>query len=139
MAMDLKRELRGKLEAIAPEYGMVELSYPSFVRCYGYYTQPLAAADAVEALNSLLDAATGVPMEVEIVGARNGGEWFGGGHVWHAGGRWATETVDKIKEKQRGREGNAEDAALDGDTDPEEDGKSNMAKNFWSAFDALDE
>ncbi|ETW85742.1 hypothetical protein HETIRDRAFT_310882 [Heterobasidion irregulare TC 32-1] len=86
MDMDLKRELRTKLDAIAPEYGMVDLTYPSFVRCYGYHMQPLSAADAVEVLEALLDAATGVRIEVEVEGARNGGEWFGGGH----GDWWVT-------------------------------------------------
>lgn len=139
MAMDLKRELRDKLEAIAPEYGMVELSYPSFVRCYGYHTQPLAAADAVEALNALLDAATGLVMEVEVIGARNGGEWFGGGRVWQAGGRWASEIMEKHKEMDRGAEGEGEGAVLDEDGTAEKEGKSYLARNFWSAFEALTE
>jgi len=34
--MDLKHPLRDKLDAIAPEYGMIELTYPSFACCYGY-------------------------------------------------------------------------------------------------------
>lgn len=138
MAMDLKRELRDKLEAIAPEYGMVELSYPSFVRCYGYHTQPLAAADAVEALNALLDAATGLTMEVEVVGARNGGEWFGGGRVWQASGRWASEIIEKQRKKERQVEGEGEGVVLDEDGTADE-GKSYLARNFWSAFEALTE
>jgi len=73
MDMDLKHQLRDKLDAIAPEYGMIELTYPSCVRCYGYHMQPLSAADAVDALNALLDAATGVRIEIEADGARNGG------------------------------------------------------------------
>ncbi|KAI0035725.1 CDC45-like protein [Vararia minispora EC-137] len=133
MDMDLKRDLRDKLEAIAPEYGMVELSYPSFVRCHGYHTQPLSAADAVEGLTALLDAATGIRMEVEVDGARNGGEWFGGGHVWRATGKWMTDDVPK------GRMNGDEDGA--GVEDKGEGEESTLAswtvKNFWNAFDAL--
>ncbi|KNZ74782.1 Cell division control protein 45 like protein [Termitomyces sp. J132] len=57
MDMDLKRDLVRKLNDIAPEYGLVELSYPSFMRCFGYRSQPLSAADAVEGISALLDAA----------------------------------------------------------------------------------
>ena len=82
MNMELKRDLVDRLEATAPEYGLLELSYPSFFRCYGYRLHPLSAADAVEGLAALLDVAGGVKMEVEVEGARNGGEWFGAGRVW---------------------------------------------------------
>ena len=60
MAKDLKLSLRNKLDQIAPEYGLVELTYPSFTRCYGYLSQPLSACDAVEAVSALLDVAGGV-------------------------------------------------------------------------------
>lgn len=95
MDMDLKRQLQSKLEAISPEYGMVELTYPSFMRLYGFKSHPLSAADAVEAVSALLDIAGGVKMEVEVEGARNGGEWFGGGKVW--------EAPDKVSSEERGK------------------------------------
>jgi cell division control protein 45 len=135
MDMDLKRQLRDKLDAIAPEYGMIELMYPSFVRCYGYHMQPLSAADAVDALNALLDTATGVRIEVEADGARNGGEWFGGGRVWHAAGRWGvSETKEKAGERGRGQE--EEDATGERQDEGRE---SFLVRNFWNAFDALEE
>src|SRR5579863_604746 len=135
MDMDLKRQLRDKLDAIAPEYGMIELTYPSFVRCYGYHMQPLSAADAVDALNALLDAATGVRIEVEVDGARNGGEWFGGGGVWRAAGRWGgPETNEKGGVRglgQQEEEGNATgERGVEGR-------ESCLVRNFWNAFDAL--
>jgi cell division control protein 45 len=135
MDMDLKRQLRDKLDAIAPEYGMIELTYPSFVRCYGYHMQPLSAADAVDALNALLDAATGVRIEVESDGARNGGEWFGGARVWRAAGRWgATEPKEKVSGGSRGQE---EEHAM---TEREDEGRESwLVRNFWNAFDALEE
>lgn len=133
MDMDLKNQLRDKLDAIAPEYGMVELTYPSFVRCYGYHMQPLSAADAVDALNALLDAATGVRIEVETDGARNGGEWFGGARVWRATGRWG---VSESKENTGVRD-QEEEHAMDGKED--EGRESCLVRNFWNAFDALEE
>ena len=134
MDMDLKRQLRDKLDAIAPEYGMIELTYPSFVRCYGYHMQPLCAADAVDTLNALLDAATGVKIEIDADGARNGGEWFGGGRVWRAAGRWGVpETKENTSTRIHGQD--EEQAAGEGG----EARGSWLVRNFWNAFDALEE
>jgi cell division control protein 45 len=134
MDMDLKHQLRDKLDAIAPEYGMIELTYPSFVRCYGYHMQPLSAADAVDALNALLDAATGVKIEIEADGARNGGEWFGGGRVWRAAGRWGVQESEQANARNDGQE---EQAA--GEKEQGEGRGSWLVRNFWNAFDALEE
>jgi cell division control protein 45 len=135
MDMDLKNQLRDKLDAIAPEYGMIELTYPSFVRCYGYHMQPLSAADAVDALNALLDAATGVRIEIEADGARNGGEWFGGGRVWRAAGRWGVPESEQASARNRGQE----DEQAAGEREQEEGRGSWLVRNFWNAFDALEE
>lgn len=138
MAKDLKLSLRDKLDQIAPEYGLVELTYPSFTRCYGFLSQPISACDYVEAVSALLDVAGGVRMEVEVEGARNGGEWFGGGRVWEAGGRESGARRDADKEnvlvggvggahgKEKGGEENAEELQW-------------WVRNFWTAYDALDE
>ena len=80
----LAQGLISKLSAIGPEYGLLELSYPSFTRHFGFHCAPISAADAVEALHALLDVAGGVRLEIEVEGARNGGEWFGGGRVWES-------------------------------------------------------
>ncbi|KAJ7273195.1 CDC45-like protein [Mycena rebaudengoi] len=151
MDMDLKKTLVQKLNDIAPEYGLVELSYPSFMRCFGYRSQPLSAADAVEGISALLDVAGGIRMEVEIEGARNGGEWFGGGKVWEA----ANNARDSGRRKREEREnvppgGQAHTGAAgkakrigegdEADDDPDDDGKKEVqwwVKNFWTAFDAL--
>ncbi|KAH7909249.1 CDC45 family [Hygrophoropsis aurantiaca] len=138
MDLDLKHQLRSKLDAIAPEYGLVELTYPSFARCFGYRAPPLSAADAVEAVSALLDVAGGVRMEVEIEGARHGGEWFGAGRVWEGGKRGEEERVNErsgidsgvvVRRIERGDE---DDVA----------GEERMeiqwwVKNFWAAYDAL--
>jgi cell division control protein 45 len=137
MDMDLKRQLRAKLEAIAPEYGLVELTYPSFTRSYGFRTQPLSAADMGEGLGALLEVSGGVKMEVDIEGARNGGEWFGGGKLWDA--RWREDDRENIPPT---------DASNPQATDqaPEVPGDHGAKKplewwvrNFWTAYDALDE
>ncbi|TFK42714.1 cell division control protein 45 [Crucibulum laeve] len=142
MDMDLKKTLVQKLNDIAPEYGLVELTYPSFMRCYGYHSQPLSAADAVEGINALLDLAGGVRIEIETEGTRNGGEWFGGGHVWEAHG------ADKEARKMTNESASSSKAGVnpgDGDTNPTEDQNSELGKqelawwvrNFWVAYDAL--
>lgn len=141
MDMDLKRQLTSKLEAIAPEYGMVELSYPSFMRCYGYRSQPLSAADAVEAISALLDVAGGVRMEVEVEGSRNGGEWFGGGKVWDGGregAKWRDEERENVPPggaMQKAGKAGGQDGASEEER-PEVDW---WMRNFWAAYDGLTE
>lgn len=144
MDLDLKNSLRSKLEAIAPEYGLLELSYPSFTRCFGYRSAPLSAADAVEGISALLDVAGGVRIEVEVEGARNGGEWFGGGRVWETDRRHRGEHGAIGEAPMHGDEAaNAKQAGLEGEQgDDDEQGKMDVpwwTKNFWTAFDALSE
>ncbi|KAF5372863.1 hypothetical protein D9758_001652 [Tetrapyrgos nigripes] len=147
MDMALKRDLISQLEAVAPEYGLVELTYPSFMRCFGYRSQPLSACDAVEGISALLDVAGGVKMEVEVEGARNGGEWFGMGRLWEipglaAGAKWRkdedtenipprghpTSTVSKTKKSK----------TIEEDGDVEESKEVDWwVRNFWMAYDAL--
>ncbi|EIW85425.1 CDC45-like protein [Coniophora puteana RWD-64-598 SS2] len=141
MDLDLKQQLRTKLDAIAPEYGLVELSYPSFARCFGYRAPPLSAADAVEAASALLDVAGGIRMEVEVEGMRNGGEWFGGGRVWEGGTR--AEHTEKPSGQQRRQNGADAGGGANGNADAREDGEEGTVevawwvKNFWAAYDAL--
>ncbi|KAI9569534.1 CDC45 family [Boletus coccyginus] len=134
MDLDLKQQLRSKLDAIAPEYGLVELTYPSFVRCFGYRAPPLSAADAVEAVSALLDVAGGVRMEVEVEGARHGGEWFGSGRVWEG----SRHTVDEARESRgRGDGANTNGEGEDTDDAEERTEVSWWVRNFWAAYDAL--
>ena len=143
MNMELKRDLVDRLEATAPEYGLLELSYPSFFRCYGYRLHPLSAADAVEAVSALLDVAGGIRMEVEVEGTRNGGEWFGGGRLWNG----AREGRRRDEERENIPPGGAASvvktssalAAVDGKGDGDNAELQWWVKNFWTAFDALNE
>lgn len=120
MDIDLRSTLRDKLEAIAPEYGLVELSYPSFSRAFGYRITSLSAADAVEGLDALLQAATGVTIEVDREAAKGGGEWFGGKLPWHL--------PEAAGEKPRAEEGSGLAAHAD---------QLRGERNFWVAYDAL--
>ena len=144
MAKDLKESLRGKLEELAPEYGLVELSYPSFMRCYGYRSQPLSAGDAVDALSALLDIAGGTRIEVEVEGTRNGGEWFGGGKLWEGGkeGRHHNDERENVPPDVLANLVKAQvraQAAGDGKEDGAGEDVDWWVKNFWAAFDALSE
>lgn len=119
MDVGLKRDLRGKLDAIAPEYGLVELEYTSFVRAYGFELAALSAADAVEGLQALLEAAKGIRLEVEQDGGRGGGEWFGAMKVWSVDDEPAPPP-----EKENGAGTGAEQPW--------------HVQNFWIAYDACD-
>jgi cell division control protein 45 len=129
MDMDLKRHLPSKLDGIAPEYGLVELSYPSFTRAYGFTLASLSAADAVEGLCALLEAAKGVRLEIEKEGGRNGGEWFGGTRAWTVG----RPEDDKENVDPQGH--------ADGEEGTQVKKKEQAwhVANFWIAYDALEE
>lgn len=129
MDMDLKRHLPSKLDSIGPEYGLVELSYPSFTRAYGFTLASLSAADAVEGLSALLEAAKGVRLEIEKEGGRNGGEWFGGTRAWTVGR--GEEDKENLDPKQDG-EG-------DDNTQVKKKEQAWHVANFWIAYDALEE
>lgn len=67
MDLDLRNSLVGRMESIAPEYGLTDLVFPSFSRSYGFRSMPLSASDAVEGLAALLQAAHGVRIEIDGV------------------------------------------------------------------------
>lgn len=141
MDITLKRALPEKLEAIAPEYGLVELSYPSFTRAYGFHLSSLSAADAVEGLSALLEAATGVRMEIEKEGGKNGGEWFGETRLWNVGGVAGGASAGG---KERDGKENVDPRRKDGQAevpDTQVEGKKQAwhVTNFWVAYDACDE
>lgn len=135
MDRNFRKELPDLLEAIAPEYGMVELQYPSFVRAYGFVTQPLAAADCVEAVSALLDAGTGIRLEVEVDGGRGGGEWFGGARIWNA-----NDGATKSKASVVGggaKENLGLERSLGAKGDEEDEKNKAWRKNYWLAYDSL--
>ncbi|KAL0578140.1 DNA replication initiation factor cdc45 [Marasmius crinis-equi] len=143
MDRELKRDLVHKLNDGAREYGLVELSYPSFMRCFGYRTQPLSAADAVEGVSALLDVAGGLRMEIEVEGARNGGEWFGGGRLWEApgnGSKWKRNEDRENIPPGGGGPGSAVKSKQSNEQESEVLPQTEVpwwVRNFWTAYDAL--
>ncbi|KAK3808531.1 MAG: CDC45 family [Benniella sp.] len=69
MSIDLKRILKDRLEAVAPEYGLHEVLYTSFTRSYGYRGL-VSASDVVHAVTGLLEAS---PEALVALGHRS--EW----------------------------------------------------------------
>ncbi len=131
MDMALRKDLQNKLDSITPEYGMAELTYPSFMRCAGYRTQPLSAADSDEAVQALLHVGGGVKLEIEVEGARNGGEWFGGGKAWKAP-RW------RDGDAKNNKDGEKDD--VQEEVEPAEKKEIDWwLRNFWLAYDSLNE
>lgn len=133
MDMDLKRELRDKMESIAPEYGLVELAYPSFIRSFGFRSQPLCASDVVDGVSALLEAAGGIALNIEVEGGRNGGEWFGSGR------QWAMKRDDNKENIPVRKDGVTVSRGEQGDADGKDgrDVKEWWKNNFWVAWDAL--
>ena len=140
MDIKLKRDLRTKLDGFAPEYGLVELSYPSFTRCHGYRSQALSAADVVEGVAALLDLAEGHRIEVDMDGAKSGGEWFGAGRVWTIknAAKWKDDERENVPPGQAGQV--AKPAGKNaGEDEPAVKPLEWWIRNFWTAFDALSE
>lgn len=81
MDLDLRETLCSRIESIAPEYGLTECVYRSFLRSFGYRSTPISAGDAVEGLEALLSAAHGVRIEVDAPGLTFGGVGAGVGGV----------------------------------------------------------
>jgi cell division control protein 45 len=125
--MKNREELTERLDQFAPEYGLLELSYPSFIRYFGYQRQPVGAADMVESLSALLDVGGRVKLILEMQGAKNGGEWFSGGRVLEIGGLWREEDRKPVPSERR------EDA----EEEPPTKTLSWWVHNFWDAYDAL--
>jgi cell division control protein 45 len=131
MDMDLKSSLRDKLEEIAPEYGLVELHYPSFMRAFGYRCTALSAADGVEGLNALLEAATGIRVEIEQDGGKGGGEWFGGTKAWTVSGISGSNAFAyKDKHDENGETEQDRHIRLE---------QKRSERNFWVSYDAMQE
>jgi len=136
MDMDLKLSLRTKVDSIAPEYGLFDLAYPSFIRAAGY--QPvLSASDSVESIGALLEVGTGIRLDF---GREEGFKTWGG---------YVRGEEDDLKPKATASQ--SERAKLqpieNGADRPQEVINENDArvdyddqwwvKNFWLAWNAL--
>lgn len=162
MPLDLRNSLTQRLEAIAPEYGLTDLVLKSFVRSFGYRSNPLSAMDTVEGLNALLIAATGLrvevqdealtfsgaapnntergsyrgtgtPMTSELFGAKR--MWsIGGGGGGGSGGTDGKENQAPANGTAEGGAENNEDAAL---AAPRQQSET-WSRNFFVAYGALE-
>ncbi|KAG8907305.1 hypothetical protein FRB99_004754 [Tulasnella sp. 403] len=150
MDAELRERLPTQLEDIAPESGLLELSYPSFTKSYGNEMPRTSAADVLAGVGALLEAAKGIRLTVQVEGGKGGGELFGAERLWDLrkdSGRPGKENIPvrRAEERRQGDEAgqrNAEngDAAAEGDEDDDGvviDGQKVWILNFWTAFDAL--
>lgn len=139
MDADLKRKLRDQIDTIAPEYGLDDLVYPSFVKSFGFRSQPLCAADVVESISALMQAASGIRLQVESLDGQGGGEWFAGARVWDLGDK--TVAKEDAMLSTRNRTLDSENTSPVGQLDGADGSSASMGrwwvKNFWIAFDAL--
>lgn len=151
MDMDLKRSLRSKVESIAPEYGLFDLTFASFVRAYGYQSL-LSASDCVESVTAILEVATGVKLDFHSLHGGNGigsvDDGGQGGTFWDAGKgvrRWtdladvptrpSASSIDKENVRLDSLGAGADPAQVALQKKPKEDVW--WVENFWMASDAL--
>ncbi|PLW12284.1 hypothetical protein PCANC_08198 [Puccinia coronata f. sp. avenae] len=148
MDMDLKRTLTEKVESIAPDYGLFELSFPSFVRAYGYQSV-LSASDCIECISAILEVATGVRLDFNSLHGGHGtvsiDDQGQTGTLWDGGRgvrRW-TELNDTTRSQATTEK---ENGAADGSRPPGEPSARSAkgqkeevwwVQNFWIASDAL--
>ena len=151
MDMDLKRSLRTKVEGIAPEYGLYDLAYPSFIRAHGYQAV-LSASDVSECIAALLEVANGVRLDF---GNEVGGAVWSGSKAWNSSigkedvaGEDEVPSSDKENAATNG-DGNQNAAAVNGAVARQEEAAAVAAakakkreeawwvRNFWMAYDAL--
>lgn len=122
MDSDLKFRLFANMDALAPEYGLTDLTYPSFIRKSGYRSD-ISASDAVEGLSAILEAATGVRLDF----GNSTGDQPIGAEEWTEGlKRW----VEKGEGRERG-EAKKQEVGI------EERMRNWATRNFWLAWDAL--
>jgi hypothetical protein len=89
----------------------------------------------VEAVSALLDAGTGVRLEVEVDGGRGGGEWFGNARIWNA-----SDGTTKHKSTMTGggvKENLGLERSLGAKGDEEDEKNKAWRKNYWLAYDSL--
>lgn len=157
MDLDLRATLVAKMDDIAPEYGLTELTYRSFIRSFGFLASPISAADAVEGIHALLNAAYGVRIDVETPGmtfaasnakagagtgggnhgvpGNSGSELFGQKKPW----RMLDNTKGMDKENDRPQTNGRDDLDDDEKTRKVEQDRDEAWKNcFHAAYGALD-
>lgn len=147
MELDLRQSLVQRMESIAPEYGLVDLTFRSFTRSYGFRSMPLSASDAVEGIAALLQAAHGVRIEVDgVQNVRTDSLHTGTRPVDQAVGSYGGRTLWSLAENGvetgvRSHTSRRPADAEEGDEDEDDLENSTSAvwvKNFFEAYRAMD-
>jgi len=155
MDLDLRATLVSKMDDIAPEYGLTELTYRSYIRSFGFLASPISAADAVEGIHALLNAAYGVRIDVETpgmtfaasnakAGAGTGGGNYGapgssGSELFGQKKPWRLLDHTKGSDKENNRPGNRDELDDGEKTRRVEQDRDEAWKNcFHAAYAALD-
>ncbi|KWU44866.1 CDC45-like protein [Rhodotorula sp. JG-1b] len=140
MSSDLKESLFPMLSEQRASYGLWDLSYPSFVRKSGWRVD-LSAQDYVDALEALLEAATGVRLDFASITTIDARQWAEGIKSWvHKAGMLG----EGDKENRRpptdanGAGGGDEMTEVEKRQKYEQDENEARRRNFWYAWDALD-
>lgn len=138
MDSDLKNSLYTKVDALAPEYGLDDLTFPSFYRKAGYRSD-ISSSDAVEGIGALLEVATGV--RLDFGSGADAVSGAGGREEWKAEGmrRWIDGEAEDAEEDKAGphkvvEEQDEENATIVKAERREIDWGT---RNFWLAWDAL--
>ncbi|KAG8954563.1 hypothetical protein FRC03_011424 [Tulasnella sp. 419] len=136
MDLQLRQQLTDQFDKIAGEVGLVDLSYMTFTKSYGYEMARTCAADVVAGIQALLEAAVGVRIYVPTEGGAGGGELFGPRRLWHlkrdGASKGKESSSSKMAEEKRREDGEGED-----EEERLLDGEKVWQTNFWIAFDAL--
>lgn len=144
MDLDLKHSLYNNIETLVPEYGLFDLTYPSFVRKAGYRAD-MAASDVVEGLGAILEVASGVQLDFggafvasDAPGTRE--EWRPEGlRRWIEAGDYRDPRAAPGANKENERPGDEERDELDVEAQPQKKDASDewWKRNFWLAWDAI--
>ncbi|KAA1107095.1 hypothetical protein PGT21_002017 [Puccinia graminis f. sp. tritici] len=148
MDMDLKRTLTEKVESIAPEYGLFELSFPSFVRAYGYQSV-LSASDCIECISAILEVATGVKLDFQALHGGHGtvsiDDQGQTGTLWDGGRgvrRWTelndnSRSLATIEKENKSSDGCKPPGESTSEASKKQKEEVWWVQNFWIASDAL--
>jgi cell division control protein 45 len=148
MDMDLKRTLTEKVESIAPEYGLFELSFPSFVRAYGYQSV-LSASDCIECISAILEVATGVKLDFQSLHGGHGtvsiDDQGQTGTLWDGGRgvrRWTelndnSRSLTTMDKENKSSDGSKPPGESTSEASKKQKEEVWWVQNFWIASDAL--